>query len=160
LLVSRHIAYQAFAALSLKNQRALANIRKLQNQLVRLKQKLRDAEFFVEDNLNTQWRSLKATFVAMKDYRKMLQANIDEIRIYRDHISQGSVEQLGQIADLLLRAEERRTRSASQYFGAVGEYRKVIAAIHWWCGLSKMEDVRFQTNVDDSRLAAPEQTHD
>ncbi|MEZ6078906.1 MAG: hypothetical protein R3C56_25515 [Pirellulaceae bacterium] len=124
--ITGHIAYQAWrAALSLKNQRALANIRKLQNQLVGLKRNCEMLNSFVEDNLNTQWRSLKATFVAMKDYRKMLQANIDETGIYRDHISQGSVEQLGQIADLLLRAEERRTRSASQYFGAVGEYRKV-----------------------------------
>lgn len=91
----------------------------------------------------------------MKDYRKMLQANIDETGIYRDHISQGSVEQLGQIADLLLRAEERRTRSASQYFGAVGEYRKVITAIHWWCGSWESRVLGFRQTMTIRGLPHP-----
>ncbi len=141
-----------------ESRRTLSRIRSLQIQLVSRQEQLREAEMFVVDNITTQWRNLEATFAAINDFRDQLQTNLDEIKIYHDQIDRGDLR-FGQFADLLLRAEERRARSESQYFQAIGQYRKAIAAIHWWCGSSSLADAGNQKSEGTQQSIENEQLH-
>ncbi len=122
-----------FTPQAIGSRRALAGIRNRQIQLVKLQEEMREKEMFVVDNLTSSWRNMESTFISIKDFRDQLQANIDEIKIYNDQISSGT-NALGQLADLLLRAEERRARSQLQYYQAICEYNKSITNIHYWKG--------------------------
>ncbi len=115
------------------SRRALANIRNRQIQIVKLEEEMREKENFLVNELSNAWRNMESAYTSIKDYRDMLQANIEEIKIYNDQIGSGS-NQLGQLADLLLRAEERRARSQLQYYQAICEYNKWIMNIHYWKG--------------------------
>ncbi len=115
------------------SRRALAGIRNRQITLVKLQEEMREKEMFVTDNLTSAWRNMESTFISIKDFRDQLQANIDEIKIYNDQIGSGT-NALGQLADLLLRAEERRARSQLQYYQAICEYNKSLMNIHYWKG--------------------------
>ena len=114
-------------------RRALANIRNRQIQLAKLHEEMRDKEVFVIHQLTESQRNMESTFTSIKDFRDQLQANSDEIKIYTDQISSGT-NALGQLADLLLRAEERRARSQLQYYQAICEYNKSLVNIHYWKG--------------------------
>ncbi len=118
---------------ALGKRRALANIRNRQIQLVKLQEEMREKEVMVVNELTKAWRGMESTYVSIQDYRDQLQANVDEIKIYNDQIGSGT-NQLGQLADLLLRAEERRARSQLQYYQAICEYNKWIMNIHYWKG--------------------------
>ncbi len=122
-----------FTPQAIGSRRALAGIRNRQIQLVKLQEEMREKEVFVTDNLTSAWRNMESTFISIKDFRDQLQANIDEIKIYNDQISSGT-NALGQLADLLLRAEERRARSQLQYYQAICEYNKSLMNIHYWKG--------------------------
>lgn len=122
-----------FTPQAIGSRRALAGIRNRQIQLVKLQEEMREKEVFVTDNLTSAWRNMESTFISIKDYRDQLQANIDEIKIYNDQIGSGT-NALGQLADLLLRAEERKARSQLQYYQAICEYNKSITNIHYWKG--------------------------
>lgn len=122
-----------FTPQAIGSRRALAGIRNRQIQLVKLEEEMRDKEVYLTDNLTSAWRNMESTFASIKDFRDQLQANIDEIKVYNDQISSGT-NALGQLADLMLRAEERRARSQLQYYQAICEYNKSLMLIHYWKG--------------------------
>lgn len=125
-------------------RRELAKIRSIQIQLAKHNEQLRDAEVSLLHNLTQQWRKLGITVASIGDYRDQRQANVREIQIYQVKIDQGDVQQFGELSDLLLRAEERRARSESQFVQAIGELHKAVASIHWLCGSASMSDVSFE----------------
>jgi len=114
-------------------RRALAGIRNSQIRLAKLQEEMREKEMYVVDNLTSAWRNMDSNYMSIKDFRDQLQANVDEIKIYVDQIESGT-NALGQLADLLLRAEERRARSQLQYYQAICEYNKSLLNIHYWKG--------------------------
>lgn len=122
-----------FTPQAIGSRRALAGIRNRQMQLVKLQEEMREKEVFLTDNLTSAWRNMESTFISIKDFRDQLQAQTDEIKIYNDQIGSGT-NALGQLADLLLRAEERKSRSQLQYYQAICEYNKSITNIHYWKG--------------------------
>lgn len=128
-----------FSPLTIGTRRALAGIRNLQVKLVSLNEQLREAELLVIDNLAKQWRKSESTFNSINDIKDQLQANVDEIKIYRDHMDQNKA-QLGQVIDPMLRSEERRNRASLQYFEGIGEYRKAVFAVQWWSGSVNLLD--------------------
>ena len=121
-----------FTPQAIGSRRALAGIRNRQMQLVKLQEEMREKEVFVTDNLTTAWRNMESTFISIKDYRDQLQAQTDEIKIYVDQA--GTSAKLGQLADRMLRAEERKARAQLQYYQAICEYNKSITSIHYWKG--------------------------
>jgi outer membrane protein TolC len=115
-------------------RRALAGIRNRQIQLAKLQEEMREKEMFVIDNLTSAWRNMESTYKSIKEFRDQLQANLEEIKVYRDKEKEGVDNDKGRSADLLLRAEERRARSQLQYYQAICEYNKSLLNIHYWKG--------------------------
>lgn len=114
-------------------RRALANIQNSQIALVKFQEELKEKENLLMHELSRSWREMDATYVAMKDHLDQWIANEDEIGIYRDKI-ENDVGQLNQLLDLLLRAEERRSRAQLLYYQAVCEYNKSMVNIHYLKG--------------------------
>lgn len=114
-------------------RRALLNIQNAQFQIKKSQEELREKEMALVQELSFAWRSVESSFISMKDYLDQWQANEDEIKIYNDRIS-GDVGELSQLLDVLLRAEERRSRVQLQYYQSVSEYNKALVNIHYLKG--------------------------
>lgn len=115
------------------SRRAYANIQNSHIQLAKFREELLEKEMALVSEVTTAWRSLQATYQAISDFRDELLANEDEIRIYNEKIN-GNVGELNQLLDLLLRAEERRSRAQLTFFQAICEYNKAIVNVHYWKG--------------------------
>ncbi len=120
-----------FTPQAIGSRRALAGIRNRQMQLAKLQEEMREKEVFVTDNLTSAWRNMESTFISIKDYRDQLQAQTDEIKVYIDRVE---IDEMPELADRMLRAEERKSRSQLQYYQAICEYNKSITNIHYWKG--------------------------
>ncbi|GIW98094.1 MAG: transporter [Pirellulaceae bacterium] len=114
-------------------RRALANIQNARLQIKKSQEELREKEMALMQEISTAWRNMESAYIAMQDYLDQWQANEDEIKIYNDKIS-SNVGELSQLLDLLLRAEERRSRAQLAYYQAVAEYNKSLVNIHYLKG--------------------------
>lgn len=123
-----------FTPQAIGKRRALANIQSSQIQIAKSQEELREKEMALAQELSFAYRNLDATHIGMKDFLDQWQANTEEIRIYDDQIEGGVGENLGQLLDSLLRAEERRARAQLQYYQAVCEYNKTLVNIHYLKG--------------------------
>lgn len=129
----------------------LVEIQNNRTELARLKETLRETEVQVSDSLSVHWRKLESNFNSMQDYRDQIQANQDEIRIYRDQLGNAPKNETATLIDLLLRAEERLARSELQYFQAIGEYKKSTAAIERLRGSIDLAATSLEDEAEFSR---------
>jgi outer membrane protein TolC len=114
-------------------RKQLANIQNSQIQIAKSHEELKDKEILLVHLLSTAWRNMESTFMSMKQLLDQMQANEDEIKIYNDKIK-GSVGELSQLLDNLLRAEQRRAQATIQYHQTVSEYNKSIVYLHYLKG--------------------------
>jgi len=111
-------------------RRPLANIQSSRLQISKSVEELKEKELMLVHELSTAWRLMESNFMSMKLNFDWWQANEKEISIYNDRIK-GSVGDLSQLLDNLLRAEQRRAQAETQYHQAVTEYNKSIVNVHY-----------------------------
>ncbi len=114
-------------------RRPLANIQSSRLQIAKSVEELKDKELMLVHELSTAWRLMESHFMAMKLNFDWWQANEKEIAIYNDRIK-GSVGELSQLLDNLLRAEQRRAQAETNYHQSVTEYNKSIVNVHYLKG--------------------------
>jgi outer membrane protein TolC len=114
-------------------RRPLANIQSSRLQLSKGVEELKEKELMLVHELSNAWRLMESNFMSMKLNFDWWQANEKEIGIYNDRIK-GSVGELGQLLDNLLRAEQRRAQAETQYHQSVTEYNKSIVYVHYLKG--------------------------
>lgn len=114
-------------------RRPLANIQSSRLQISKSVEELKEKELALVDELSTAWRRMESNFMSIKLNFDWWQANEKEIGIYNDRIK-GSVGELSQLLDNLLRAEQRRAQAETQYHQAVTEYNKSIVNVHYLKG--------------------------
>ncbi|MDX1925850.1 MAG: TolC family protein [Pirellulaceae bacterium] len=114
-------------------RRPLANIQSSRLQIAKGVEELKEKELMLVHEISSAWRLMESNFMSMKLNFDWWQANEKEISIYNDRIK-GSVGELSQLLDNLLRAEQRRAQAETQYHQAVTEYNKSIVNVHYLKG--------------------------
>lgn len=114
-------------------RRPMANIQSSRLQVSKSVEELKEKELMLVHELSTAWRLMESNFIAMKINFDWWQANEKEIGIYSERIA-GSVGELSQLLDNMLRAEQRRAQAETSYHQAVTEYNKSIVNVHYLKG--------------------------
>lgn len=114
-------------------RRPLANIQSSRLQIAKGVEELKEKELMLVHEISSAWRLMESNFMSMKLNFDWWQANEREITIHNDRIK-GSVGELSQLLDNLLRAEQRRAQAETQYHQAVTEYNKSIVNVHYLKG--------------------------
>ncbi len=111
-------------------RRANSNIQSSRLNLKKTQAEMQDKEIAMVFELADAWAQIEASFQQMFTQEQRFNAIEEEISAYEAKFEEGADPNLSNLLDLLLRAEELRAQTETQYFAEVCEYNKAIANFH------------------------------
>lgn len=121
-----------FTPTPLGARREKANIGATQMGLKKSHEELKLKELALQTMISSVWSSMTSGYTSAIDFARQSKENKAELAKYEIQLE--TAEDLSQLLDLMLRAEEQLARAQLQYYQSIVEYNKSIVNIHYLKG--------------------------